>query len=67
MPGLRQLFNFAGEEEEEEWVSVIRRQFEIDEVDNERCNEIIFVPHKAACEVIASPASTRELSIVQLC
>ena len=48
-------------------MSVIRRQFEIDEVDNERCNDIIFVPQKAVCEVITSPAPTHELSAAQPC
>lgn len=36
-------------------------------MDNERCDDVIFVPHKAAYEVITSPASTRECSTVQLC
>lgn len=49
------LFNFAGEEEE--WVSVIRRQFEIDEAGNERCNDVIFVPQKAVCDHFSSTYS----------
>lgn len=45
-------------------MSVIRRQFEIDEVDNERSNDIISAPQKAACEAIAPPAL---LSAVRPC
>ena len=35
-------------------MSVIRQQLEIDEADNERRNDIIFAPQKAACEATTS-------------